>query len=220
MIAAYPYNFRYDCCHCTDVTLLAQHCRCTWETTCPTTGMPNAYVVSAVTRRPLTSATPDSNDDTGGSPQNNNSRTMQWGGGATSVYTLANGEQRRRTELPDRCKRLDILARHGLLNNSATSPHKSKRAGTGTGTAAAAGGAYADDAFENSDDGESQQHDDDYGSDEFEGRSPSPQKRNNNRQNNSHHGGDDAEGAGAAGKFQQCAAVGWSMVKRQVSNGS
>eukprot|EP00953_Heterococcus_sp_UTEX-ZZ885_P034969 18084-Heterococcus_DN1.PRE.2 len=181
--------------------------RCTWETTCPTTGMPNAYVVSAVTRKPLTSATPDSNNDDSSSPQNNNSGTMQWGGGTTSVYTLANGEQRRRTELPDRCKRLDILARHGLIS-SATSPHKSKRGAAGAG----AGGAYADDAFEGSDN-DNQHDDDDYGSDEFEGRSPSPQKRNSSKQNNSHEGGD--EGAGAAGKFQQCAAVGWSMVKRQ-----
>jgi hypothetical protein len=179
--------------------------------------MPNAYVVSAVTRKPMTSATPDNNNDSG-SPQNNNS-TMQWGGGATSVYTLANGEQRRRTELPDRCKRLDILARHGLIRSATsphTSPHKSKRGGA---AGAGAGGAYADDAFEGSDGESQQQHDDDdFGSDEFEGRSPSPQKRNSssNKQNNS-HGSD--EGAGAAGKFQQCAAVGWSMVKRQVSNG-
>jgi hypothetical protein len=172
--------------------------------------MPNAYVVSAVTRKPLKSATPDSNNDDSSSPQYNNSGTMQWGGGTTSVYTLANGEQRRRTELPDRCKRLDILARHGLIS-SATSLHKSKRGAAGAG----AGGAYADDAFEGSDN-DNQHDDDDYGSDEFEGRSPSPQNRNSSKQNNSHEGGD--EGAGAAGKFQQCAAVGWSMVKRQVSN--
>ncbi|KAG5189304.1 hypothetical protein JKP88DRAFT_302157 [Tribonema minus] len=161
--------------------------RCTWETTCPATGMSNAYVVTASraklsqpSRRPSSTSVNDDDDHGSGAQRS--------GSGGRTLIQLSNGETRVRTELPERQRRLDLLARLGLAAPDGGAAKK------GTG------GAYDEDGFE---DGSSDASSGRYESDEFKGRSPSPRAR------------DGGGGGSAPRKHRRCAAVAWTMADRQ-----
>ncbi|CAN0215034.1 unnamed protein product, partial [Ectocarpus sp. 12 AP-2014] len=147
--------------------------RCVWETTCPETGMPNAFVVSAVKKtatggwegaggKGVMHDNDEDEDKAGDGWRPAGTTTTPWGG-TCEIITLKSGDRRWRNELADRAKRLRILRKYGLA-------HAEKKAGGGGGRGRGGGGGgghgggeYDDDGFEGEDD-----DDDSYGEGEFE----------------------------------------------------
>lgn len=170
--------------------------RCVWETTCPITGMPNAYVVSTIGKRSRNLATL-SREDTNGAAQNANSTKEESKqnsiGNNSIVIELNNGEKRRKTELPERRKRLEILRRHGLLSSTNTAAGVAKYAEEGfESDGSGGGGAGYDDDFEQ------------------------PNSRSPPRRASGTGGGDvNQSPGGSEGNNKKCAAVDFSAEKRQ-----
>ncbi|CAM9695621.1 unnamed protein product [Scytosiphon promiscuus] len=143
--------------------------RCVWETTCPDTGMPNAYVVSAVKedeRGGGSGTRPEGGGGDGDRYDGDNARgliaagttTSAWGG-TSEIITLKSGDRRRRNELADRSRRLKILGKYSLASDAANGSRGNRKTRAQPGR----GGDYDDDEFEGEDDG-----DDPYGEDDFE----------------------------------------------------
>lgn len=94
--------------------------RCCWMTTCKTTGMANAFSVSAVDPRLEIGRGRDSTVPRGGPRDEEDSK----GGddasmsGKIEYIELSNGERRCRVELKDRVKRMDVLHRYNLLGEN------------------------------------------------------------------------------------------------------
>ena len=93
-------------------------CRCCWKTTCPNTGMANAYSVSEPTKKQVRSCGEGKSDDEGKYDEEEKDDDAALG--LTIVRTLGNGEKRIMVELQDRKRREDLLVRYGVINLSSS----------------------------------------------------------------------------------------------------
>jgi Ca2+-binding EF-hand superfamily protein len=94
--------------------------KCCWFTTCPKTGMANAYSVSEPTKKQAR-AEGKSAESKSESKDDDDYDDDEFGTeapGLTVIRKLANGEKRIMVELQDRKRREDLLARYGILGYS------------------------------------------------------------------------------------------------------
>ncbi|CAM9382632.1 unnamed protein product, partial [Laminaria digitata] len=184
--------------------------RCVWETTCPVSGMPNAYTVSAVKQAVSggRAGGREEQDEQHLRPDSVITTGTAWGG-TSEIITLKSGDRRRRNELADRVKHLKILQIYGLQPRSSKGDKTGGDSrGGGGGGGDRGGGDYDDDDFEGEDD------DDSYGEDEFE--KSAEEGEGGGRRSNSPWGGGKGGGRknNEIGGKVPCEASAWPMSKR------
>ena len=159
-------SVRCECSGCRKGGRFVLSQRCCWVTTCPVTGMANAYTVSELTKKqsraaeakddssiilPAGRGSRSRGEDKDGSAAAADSSAMPSSmvGGNIKIVELKNGEKRMRAELPERRRREALLRRYGVITSSSSEERGKKEDddddGYGDDTEFDEGGGAADD---------------------------------------------------------------------------
>lgn len=110
------------------VSLQIKTQKCSWNYTCPITGMPNAFTVCEMTQRSIRRSKGGSHAESKGGDGDETQNEVPVGG-KVIIKTLKNGEKRMCIELPERQQRETILRRYGILpKRNAKQEEKSAKA--------------------------------------------------------------------------------------------